>query len=218
MRYLTLILIGVLTLGVSCKDDKELIPEWESAVTAFGEVTSTNEGFVYGDPTAAVTFNFRWVSVDGKNTVSKIEFYVGFDETYVLDGVERLQSHGKDPEGDLGVLMPSKTLEGGSVPSNRQDASVTITPAEVYALFSNLTFDYDGEDGPAAPRNVFDDPFNPDRTPTDRFVKGDVIRITWKLTLTDGRVMGAVNGEVGWSPSTCTELPGSNCEVTWKVN
>ncbi|MEQ8574111.1 MAG: hypothetical protein RIB63_08620, partial [Fulvivirga sp.] len=43
------------------------------------------------------------------------------------------------------------------------------------------------------------------------FIDGDSFILTWSLTGADGRVFE------GWSPSVCTEVPGSNCQISWIV-
>jgi|GEM_PF-1486417 len=213
IKYLALALVGVFFLAVSCKDDKELVPVWESGVTAFAKVaTGSQPSFVYGFPALGVTYDFQWISADKKSTVTKIDFYVLFDEPYKdADGNDALARHG----GSTGVLFTS--LEGGNVPANRVNTSVTITQADVYNLYKDVTFDYDGS-GPNPAIAVFGaTPKNALRTTTDRFVTKDAITVKWKLTLADGRVMGGTAGGEGWSPSVCTELPGSNCQLAWVV-
>lgn len=213
IKYLALTLMGIFFLAVSCKDDKELVPVWESAVTGFADVPEGgDENYVFGFPNVGVTFNWQWISADSKNTVTKVDFYVLFNEPYKdVDGNDALAEHG----GDDGVFFTS--LEGATLKGNRENASITITQADVYALYQSAEFDYDGSGGnPAIP--VFGaTPKNPDRDPTNRFVEGDIITVRWVITTADGRVFGKVSTGTGWSPSVCTEVPGSNCELTWTV-
>ncbi|MBX2941450.1 MAG: hypothetical protein KF860_03820 [Cyclobacteriaceae bacterium] len=209
IKYLSLTLVGIFILVVSCKDDRELVPVWETGVTAYAEVADGSEdNFVFGFPAIGVTYDFQWVSADSKSTVTKIDFYVLFDEPYVDgDGNDAIANHG----GSTGVYW--KSLEGGNVPANRVNTAVTVTQADVYELFKTAKYDYgNGE------IDVFGaTPQNTDRDVTNRFVTDDAITVKWKLTLSDGRVMGGVAGGEGWSPSACTELPGSNCLLAWSV-
>lgn len=208
IKYLALTLVGIFFLAVSCKDDKDLVPVWESGVNGFAEVADGSEdNFVFGFPAIGVTYDFQWISADSKNTVTKIDFYVLFNEPYKdADGNDALAKHA----GDDGILLTS--LEGGNVPANRTNTAITVTQADVYALYKDVTFDY----GSGAV-SVFNAPVNPDRDVTNRFVEDDVISIRWVLTTADGRVFGKVANGTGWSPSVCTEVPGSNCELTWSV-
>jgi hypothetical protein len=209
IKYLALTLVGIFFLAVSCKDDKDLVPVWESAVNGFAEVAAGSEdNFVFGFPAIGITYDFQWISADSKNTVTKIDFYVLFNEPYVdTDGNDALAKHA----GDDGILLTS--LEGGSVPGNRENASITVTQADVYNLYKDKTFDY----GSGSVSVFGATPENPDRDATNRFVEDDVITIRWVLTTADGRVFGKVGNGTGWSPSVCTEVPGSNCELTWSV-
>jgi hypothetical protein len=213
IKYLALALVGVFFLTVSCKDDKELVPVWESAVNGFAEVADGSEdNFVFGYPALGVTYDFQWISADSKNTVTKIDFYVLFNEPYKdADGNDAVAKHA----GDDGILLTS--LEGGNVPANRVNSTLTVTQADVYNLYKDVTFDYDGN-GPNPAIAVFGaTPNNADRDAINRFVTDDVISIRWVLTTADGRVFGKVANGTGWSPSVCTEVPGSNCELTWSV-
>jgi len=213
IKYLSLTLVGIFFLAVSCKDDRELIPVWETGVTAFAEVPKgSDDNFVFGFPAIGVTYNFQWISADSKSTVTKIDFYVLFDEPYVdQDGNDAIANHG----GTTGVFWAS--LEGGNVPANRVNTAVTVTQADVYNLYKDAKYDYDGDGGSPAIDVFGATPKNTDRDATNRFVTDDVITVKWKLTLSDGRVIGGVAGGEGWSPSACTELPGSNCLLAWSV-
>lgn len=213
IKYLALTLVGIFFLAVSCKDDKDLVPVWESGVNGFAEVADGSEdNFVFGFPAIGVTYDFQWISADSKNTVTKIDFYVLFNEPYKdADGNDALAKHA----GDDGILLTS--LEGGNVPANRTNATLTVTQADVYNLYKDAKFDYDGEGGSPAIDVFGATPNNTDRDATNRFVTDDVITVRWVLTTADGRVFGKVANGTGWSPSVCTEVPGSNCELTWSV-
>lgn len=195
-------LVGFLALTVSCSDDKVLIPVWESGINGEGTITSAATDFKMGDPSVVLDFDLKWISVDGKASVTKMEVYINFSEGY-------LDSDGNPAVADHGTKL-LQTFEGVDVPDNRTPVSFSVTQAEVFALFNGQSFDYkDGVDGNAI--DVFGSPFNPDRNGTDIFVPKDSFKLTWKFTSEDGRIFEA------WSPSVCTEFPESNCEVLFSV-
>lgn len=197
----------VLTLLVSaCKDeDLVIVPEWGTAVhgrTVLSSGSATN--FLSGDPGVDLSFELLWNSIDGENTVVKIEVFAFFNEAFIdKDGNPKTASHG----GADGVSL--LTLEGAAVPANKQTTSFSISQDDIYALYSTATFDYD-EDGTSTP--VWNNPDKPDRNTSNlKFIDGDSFEITWKFTTDDGRVFDS------WSPSVCTEFPGANCTVSWAV-
>jgi len=205
MKYLNkyTILFFIPALFFSCTDEELLEknnPVWETGVNGFGQFQSASAlNFIRGDVAIDLDLDFRWISIDGKNTVEKVEFYVAFDEKYInKDGDPAVASHGKQ------LISTVDTP-----PDNRVDMSMTLTQGEIYTLFSSATFDY-MEDGSA--EDVFANPDKPTRdTSTQPFLDGDSFILTWVLTTSDGRVFDS------WSPSACTELPGSNCELSWIV-
>lgn len=189
-----------------CKDeDIELVPEWESAINGFAQLPAA-KSFVYNEPDVAVDVNLRWISIDNKAAVEKVEVYLLFDEPYIdVEGNPSVASHGADEDGEnVGRLF--RTFEGSEVPGNREDVSFSISQEDVYNLYSDAVFDYD-EDDTATP--VFDNPDKPERDDVNRVLPGDNITVRWEFTATDGRVFYA------WSPSVCTEFPGSNCQVSF---
>lgn len=199
IKYLALTLAGIFLLSVSCSDDKELVPVWETAVNSYATKTDgTSANFVYQNDTRVVGIDFRWISVDSKSTVTKIDFFLTFKEPYTdTDGNPAVANHGE-------VLF--KTIEGSDITANREVTSFIITQADAYALYSTATFDYG-----TGSVSVFSNPDKPDRTATDRFIAGDGFTVRWELTTDDGRVFDS------WSPSVCTEFPGSNCEYNFGV-
>ncbi|MEP2670597.1 MAG: hypothetical protein ABJH04_16460 [Cyclobacteriaceae bacterium] len=199
IKYLVMTMLGVFALAVSCSDDKELIPVWETAPNAYATKTDgTSANFVYQDASRSVGVDFRWISVDGKTTVTKVDFFLTFTEPYTdTDGNPAVANHGE---------FNFKSIEGSEIPGNREVTNFSLTQADVYALYSTATFDYG-----TGSVSVFNNPDKPDRTATDRFVAGDSFTVRWELTTDDGRVFDA------WSPSVCTEFPGSNCQYTWGV-
>lgn len=199
IKYLVLTLLGVFALAMSCTDDKELVPVWESAPNAYATKTDgTSANFVYKNEAKVVGIDFRWISVDGKSTVTKINFFLTFKEPYTdTDGNPAVANHGE---------IPFKTIEGAAIKGNREVTSFSLSQADVYTLYSSATFDYG-----SGSVSVFSNPDKPDRTATERFIAGDSFTVRWELTTDDGRVFKA------WSPSTCTEFPGSNCQYIWGV-
>lgn len=202
LKYLVLTLAGVFLLSVSCSDDKELIPIWETAINGEGLIVSTAQDFKRGEPAITLDFELKWISVDSKATVTKMEVFLTWKETYTdVDGNPAVANHGK---------VPLTTFEGGAVPSNREPVVFSLTQAQVQALYSGITFDYnDGVSGNDI--DVFGAPFNPARDATNIFIDKDAFTVEWNFTADDGRVFDS------WSPSVCTEFPGSNCQVDFGV-
>lgn len=202
IKYLTLTLIGLFVLTVSCKDDKELVPVWETGVNGEGEVVSTAQDFKRGDNAVVLDFELKWISVDSKVTVTKMEVFITWNEGYTdIDGNPAVANHGT-------VLIES--IEGGGVPANRVPVGFSLSQPDLLALYDGVTYDYkDGIDD--NPIDVFGDPVNPGRDATNTFVAEDQFTVTWQFTGADGRVFSA------WSPSVCTEFPGSNCQIDFGV-
>ncbi len=202
MKYLNrlTILLFVSAMFFACEDEelkKKNFPGWETAVNGFVQLQDGSAAnFLLADMVNGLDMDFRWISIDGTNTVTQIEFYVTFEESYTNpDGDPAVADHGTE-------LFMTVTSPMG----NREDMGLSITQGDVYSLFENATFDYD-ENGSAesvwtyAPKNR--------NTTSSPFVDGDSFTMTWILTTEDGRVFDS------WSPSTCTELPGSNCQIAW---
>lgn len=189
--------LGIIT---ACKDESlVIVPVWESAVHGFAKVTSTNNSFLYNDPNVDIDLDLKWVSIDGKLTVTNIEVYALFDESYIdVDGNPKIASHG----GDDGKLLTS--FSGGSVPANRVNASFSVSQDALFELYKDATFDYGNGNGSV---NVFENPDKPQRNATQHFMWDDAITVRWEFTTDDGRVFKA------WGPSVCTEFPGANCLI-----
>ncbi|MFZ1807708.1 MAG: hypothetical protein WAU36_10820 [Cyclobacteriaceae bacterium] len=202
MKYLMLTLIGVFALTVSCSDDKELVPAWETAINGQGLITSTAQDFKSGNPAIVVDFSLKWISVDSKATVTKMEAFVSWKESYIdSDGNPAVADHGK---------KQIATIEGGAVPENRGTTTFSLSQPDMFALYNGQTYDYkDGTDGNAI--DIFSSTINSGRDAAVHFVSEDKFSVTWQFTGSDGRVFKA------WSPSVCTEYPGSNCQVDFGV-
>jgi len=198
-----MILAGVLTFSTACEDE-DLNPYLEPlpGVHAFGQVADGSPAnFILGQTGEDITFDLQWISIDGELSVESIDLYVLFNENYEdEDGNPLVARHG----GQEGVFFSS--IEGSSLPSNRENFSFSLAQEDVRALYEGSTFDYD-DDGTAV--DVFNNDFKPARSSVQPFINGDEFAVRWVLTTTDGLVFDS------WSPSVCTELPGANCEVSW---
>ena len=197
LKKYIIVMIASVVIITSCKDESpQVVPEWETGVHGFATVTSANSDLLYNDPAVDVDIDLKWISIDGKVTVNKMEVFVLFDEAYVdVDGNPKVASHG----GTKGKLL--KTFEGAAVPANRTNVSFSVSQAEVYNLYQASTFDYGN-----GSVNVFTNPEKPQRNATQRFMWDDVLTVKWTFTADDGRVFSS------WAPSVCTEFPGANCE------
>jgi hypothetical protein len=202
INKILLICAGML-IGFSCKDDSlQVLPVWETGVNTYAtKQASSAASFLNGQAAVPINLNFRWISIDGLNTVTKIEFFLTFDEGYVdKDNNPASAKHG----GKDGKLF--KTIEGAAVPVNRTDIPVTITQDDVYQLYKNNKYNYCGTEV-----DVFSNTLKPARTPASPFVAGDTFALKWIVYTDDGRKFDS------WSPSVCTEFPGSNCQYGWGV-
>lgn len=205
-RY-TIALLTVLVSVVACKDDSfQAVPEWGSGVNGFASLQEGSAAnFLLGNSTTTIDANIRWISIDEKLTVNKIETYITFDEAYVdVEGNPRTARHG----GTTGVLF--RTFEGAEVLGNREDLAISISQADIYELYKDNTFNYCGAPG-ADGVSVFSNSLKPSRSPSQRFLNGDSFRLRWIFETTDGQRVSA------WSPSVCNEFPGSNCSLPFSV-
>jgi len=151
---------------------------------------------------AKVDLKIRWVSLDNKLTVNKIEIYVEMKEYYT------------DEDGnDKTVSLGQKLINTISTPTgNRQWNAFSITPLQVYTAFKDAKVKYDKvNDTP-----VFANPKNP--RPTGKwFNKSEDLIVTWRLYTPDGSVFKS------WSPSgvcgdvTAVSEANSNCQLTFDV-
>jgi len=200
IKYLALTLAGVFFLAVSCSDDKELVPIWESGINGEGTVTSAATDFKRGNLAVVLDFDLKWISVDSKGSVTKMEVFLSWKESYTdSDGNPAIADHG---------TKPIETFEGGAVPANRGTVAFSLSQNDVLALYAGATYDYG--DGVGA-RDVFANPKAPTRDGANPLIDKDAFTITWQFTAADGRVFSA------WSPSVCTEFPGSNCQIDFGV-
>ncbi|WP_221412724.1 hypothetical protein, partial [Fulvivirga lutimaris] len=176
-------------------------PTWETGVNTFGQFSSGSAlNFIRGDKSVDLAFDWQWISVDQANTITSVDFYVTWNESYInINGDAAVANHGSE-------LVATLTPAG-----NRENISFGLTQDDIYAAFSSATYDYDdGVDGNSI--SVFSNPDKPTRNSTSQpFIDGDSFSLTWSLTGADGRVFEA------WSPNVCTSVPGSNCLINWIV-
>ena len=196
-----LVMIGI----VSCKDDSiVIVPEWETGVHGLGGFSDGTDdvNFIKGDPSVELEVDLLWNSIDQKNTVTKMELFIAFNEAYTdMDGNPKTAKHG----GDQGELF--LTLEGSEIPANKENTTFSITQDEVYALYAGKTYDYYGTgELPVWGAGSIRDDRNEDDF---KFVDGDAFQLKWVFTTEDGRVFDK------WGISVCTEFPGANCSVNW---
>ena len=199
--YIFVVLLGLIL--VSCEDEElkeKNFPGWETGVNGFGQFQAESAtNFIRGDKDVDLDIDFRWISIDGANEVEQINYYVTFQEAYI-------NKDGDPAVATYGPLLYSTVTDA---PANREDLSFTIDQDQLYSLLQDLTFDYN-EDGTET--GVFANPDKPLRNISSQpFINGDSFILTWELITADGRVFDS------WSPSVCTELTGSNCQLSWIV-
>lgn len=198
-KYILLVLLSVLVV-FSCTDE-DLVPEPEPESAVHGYIQATGaENFLYNDTEQVLNFDFSWVSVDLKNTVEKIEFYVSFSEVYTdFEGGQKTANH---------TEYLFKTIEDPK--ASREIESFSISQAMLYEMYKDDTFAYDITEGTDAAQAVFgfDQKLNRDATESP-WVSGDSFRMRWIIYTTDGRVFDT------WNDSICLEFPGANCTFSW---
>ena len=201
-KYSLLVLLSVLVV-FSCTDE-DLVPEPEpeSAVHGYIQRTTGVDNFLYNDVSKVLEFDFSWVSVDGKNSVEKIEFFVSFSETYTdFEGGQKTANHSE-------YLF--KTIENPK--ASRETESFSVSQATLYDLYKDDTFAYDVTEGTDGAQAVFGFDQKPNRDATSSpWVDGDSFKIRWIIYTTDGRVFDT------WNDSICLEFPGANCTFSWAV-
>lgn len=202
-----LYLLAVVFLAASCKDESLIpVPDWESAVHGYAKLTAASAiNFAPGDKTKVIDVDFQWVSIDGANTVNKIDLFVRFNESYKdKEGNPRVAAHGKK-------LL--RSVDGGNVKGNRQNINFKISQDDLFTLYKDAKFDYGN-----GSVNVFADPT---RTATGPFKTSDSFVVSWGLTTADGRYFDS------WSTTMCTEFQtytgakvnngGFNCFLNFAV-
>lgn len=200
-----LYLLAVVFLVSSCKDESLIpVPDWETAVHGYAKLTAASAvNFAVGDKSKVIDIDYQWVSIDGANTVTKIDLFVIFNESYKdKEGNPRVAAHG---------LKKLRSIEGSAVLGNRQNVNFKISQDDIFALYKDAKFNYGN--GEIA---VFSDAA---RTAAAPFKTTDSFRLSWGLTTADGRYFDS------WSTTMCTEFQtytgakvnngGFNCFVNW---
>lgn len=229
-KLLTYVLSFGMVALLSCRDESlNPVPQWESAVHAFGifgDVPEPKEGSntrpntvanaanfpLAGQDAAKMNFKLRWVTLDNKLNVKKIEVFIEMLESYNdVNGNPKTASLGKKL---LTTFDPSA--------ANRQWNTFAVTPADVYKLYSAATVKYDGTT--AVP--VFNNPARP-RPAGARLagatkisglpVAADRFIITWKLTTDGGLVFDTWNPDSVCGDPTQYNQASANCSLTWIV-
>lgn len=197
--------LSILVATEACRDE-DLNPYVEPekgalhGFTRFAAGSSTS--FIVGDEAIDIDVETYWANIGNTNTASKIDVYVLFNENYIdANGNPALARHG----GTAGRLV--HTIEGSELKGNKIFTPFSVTQDEIYALYDDATFDYEGS---GTQISVWANPDKPDRdTDVRPFISGDAFQLRWIITAADGRVFDS------WSPSVCTEFPGANCSLNW---
>lgn len=178
------LLLGIAVLFDSCKDpDLNPYKEPEPGVHGYAVIRALT--FVEGRmSTSRVDFDFKWMSLDRKVNINRVEFYVYFNEPYIdQNGNAVMANHGgAEPTG--GRTHPDLSFTGLG---NFETRKFTITAAQIYGLYANATYKYDGKTA----RPVF----GTNRPSNRRFLSGDNIVIRWRLYGDNGLVYRS------WSPA-----------------
>jgi hypothetical protein len=200
MKFIKYSIFSFLALAlfalVACEKVQSPLPEFESAITAEGKLVVGN--FVINDVSKPVTYKWGWKSIDNKNTVSKVEFFVTFTEGYTdKDGNTRTANHG---------TKAWKVIDGAAAGPNHGAIDGSITQAEIYNLFQAATFDYGLGGGKTSVWS------QRGRTTANRMITADRFAITWHITAADGRKF------TEWSVGLCDGTTvGSNCAINFGV-
>lgn len=213
-KYIYALLL--LTVGLGACRDEALSPyvtplpgvngfaAVDEAASDAGSGTENSTSIAYsGWAQTGVPFVFRWFSFDKKVAITKVEFYAYFSEPYTdADGNPAVANHGgATPTG--GKLIPALTLANLE---NGKKTTVTVTMAQIYDLYKDAEFDYNGD---KVKEKVFTDA---NRPATARFLADDVILIRWKLYTADGTMYRS------WSPSIESGEPKfANASFDWTV-
>ncbi|MEZ4903121.1 MAG: hypothetical protein R2822_15860 [Spirosomataceae bacterium] len=215
-------------LLVGCRDES-LNPNkpWEPGVHGWGVFANIAEGTTGGtakpniaanainfpltnQDAAKIDFKIRWVSLDNKLTVNKIDIKVDMIESYTdADGNPKTASLGSG-----GKIVKSISPAAG----NREWSTFSITPAEIYNLYKDATVKYDK----VKDVKVFENPARP-RPAGARLagaIKGanaDAFVVTWQLTTTDGLVFKTWNEDSICLDPTPVSQANANCRLNFTV-
>jgi hypothetical protein len=211
----------------SCRDESlNPVPKWESGLHAYtifdgiafdGKPLSRPQPYEKNnaknfpadgqdDPAVNVPFKIRWVSLDNKLTVAKIDVYIKMFESYV-DPAGNPQK--AELSGGTGKLLTSITAPTG----NRQWNAFKVTPTQIYNLFKDATVKYDKVNA----TKVFENPKK--ARPKGQWFDGktDEFQIFWKLTSTEGLVYESWGPNLCGDPTAVSEA-NSNCTLNFTIN
>lgn len=235
-KILSLTLVASLLLAFSACRDESLnpLPTFLPGVHAFTifdgiasngnilarpqpyEVNYANNFPEAAQGSAKINFKTRWVSLDNKLTVNKIEIYVRMIESY------------NDPDGnpknaDLSGDGKGKLITTISTPAaNRQWNSFSITPEQIYNAYKAATVKYDKVNAvsvfnnPARPRPA-GSWLRPAETASYGDVEADDLIVTWVLYTSDGQVFNTWNPESICADPTSVSEANSNCNLSFSV-
>ncbi len=223
-------MMSAITFGLiflmGCRDESlSPLPGWNSAVHGFaifdgvGTPDADKKGIanyaknfpLTNQDKASIPFKVRWVSLDNKLTVNKIEIFVDMIEYYDdPDGNPKAVSlgaaaNGIDPNGKL-----IKTLSPAA--GNREWNSFTITPQEIANAYKDATVKYNK----TTAVKVFANPDNP--RPVGKWFNGtEDFVMTWRLYTTDGLVFKVFNPDSICGDPTPPSQANANCQLVWDV-
>lgn len=223
--------LGLIAL-LSCRNDSlNPIPGWEPGVhgfAIFADLPEPKEGAttrpntvanavnfpVASQDAAKMNFKIRWVTLDNQLTVNKIEVFLDMIESYN-------DANGNPKTASLGGGGKLLTTFNPSA-ANRQWNTFTVTPDDVYKLFSTATVKYDGTNAVS----VFSNPKRPrsvgarlaGATTIDKLqVAADRFVISWKLYTVDGQVFSIWNPDSICGDPTQYNQASANCNLSWIV-
>ena len=235
-KIIGLTIITALLLAFSACRDESLnpVPVWQPGVHAYTvfdgilfngnvlerpqpyEIESARNFPKAVQGSARINFKIRWVSLDQKLKVDKIDIYVRMLESY------------NDPDGnpittDLSVNGKGKLLTTIAAPAdNRVWNAFSVTPDQIYNLYRTATVKYDKVNAV----NVFTNPFRP-RPVGSRFrprertgygdVEADKFIITWSLHTTNDLVFNTWNFDSICDDQTAVSEANSNCQLAFIV-
>lgn len=229
-KILSLTFIASLLFAFSACRDESLNPlptflPGVHAFTVFDGVAEANKANTVDNAkafpkavqnSAKIDFKTRWVSLDNKLTVNKIEIYVRMMESY------------NDPDGnpkvaDLSGNGKGKLIATVAAPAaNRQWNSFSITPQQIYDAYKTATVAYDKVNkvnvfsNPARPRptNAW---LRPAETATYGAVAADSFIVTWILYTSDGQVFNTWNPSSICADPTSLSQASANCQLVFNV-
>ncbi len=208
--------IGLIAL-MGCRDEAlNPVPVWNPAVHGFGvfdngattkdKLTAYNaKGFpvaAQDAATAVVPLKVRWVSLDNKLSVNKIEVFIEMIEYYQ-------DADKNDKQASLGKKLV-KTISAPA--GNRVYNNLSISASEVYNLYKDATVKYDKVNAV----KVFGNPAN-SRPKGEWFNGSEDFTVTWVLTTTDGKVFSKYNEDSICGDPTALSEASANCRLQFDI-